>query len=201
MKSSRFSKLRVENLEERTLLAVMAGGAETAVLVAMPTEAATWVVNTLEDPASWDTTDDVLSLREAIERAADGDTVTFDETLAGGTITLNGNQLEINKGIVVDASGLGGITIDADSKSRAINLIVEDGESQVFLTGLKVTGGNAIQGAAILNESGILTLTDCVIAENRSTNQSGGVDNSGTLTMFGCLVIDMSGPVSGTLVP
>ena len=193
MKSSRFSKLRVENLEERTLLAVMAGGAETAVLVAMPTEAATWVVNTLEDPASWDTTDDVLSLREAIERAADGDTVTFDETLAGGTITLNGNQLEINKGIVVDASGLGGITIDADSKSRAINLIVEDGESQVFLTGLKVTGGNAIQGAAILNESGILTLTDCVIAENRSTNQSGGVDNSGTLTMFGCLVIDNVG--------
>ena len=51
MKNSlRFSKLRVETLEERTLLAVMAGVIKQAAELVAPTEATTWVVNTLEDP-------------------------------------------------------------------------------------------------------------------------------------------------------
>ncbi|MBR6481025.1 MAG: hypothetical protein IKT12_04925, partial [Thermoguttaceae bacterium] len=74
-------KLRLESLEDRTLLAVTAGGIEQAAVIA-PTEAVTRVVNTLEDPAEWDTADSVVSLREAIDAAADGDTITFASELA-----------------------------------------------------------------------------------------------------------------------
>lgn len=36
------------------------------------------------------------SLREAIAKAKDGDTIKFDSRLKGKTITLTGGQLEIN---------------------------------------------------------------------------------------------------------
>ncbi|MCR5359729.1 MAG: hypothetical protein K6E55_07595, partial [Thermoguttaceae bacterium] len=68
-------KLRIESLEERTLLAVTAGGMERA--AAAPTGGQIWIVNTPEDPAEWDPADSVVSLREAIDAAADGDTITF----------------------------------------------------------------------------------------------------------------------------
>ena len=66
-------KLRLESLEDRVLLAVTAGGIEPGAEIAKPTEAMTWVVNTLEDPAEWDTADDVVLLREAIDSAQTGD--------------------------------------------------------------------------------------------------------------------------------
>ena len=196
MKSSRFSKLRVENLEERTLLAVMAGGAETAVRTAMPTEAATWVVNTLEDPASWDTTDDVVSLREAIERAADGDTVTFDETLAGGTITLNGSKLKVYCGITIDASVVGGITIDAEEQSGVFNIIGGDSDNPVELIGLIITGGSA---HGIYN-TGVLVIVDSTIAGNTSPLGYGGggiINDGGRISLTACAISDNSSQTIG----
>ena len=187
-------KLRLESLEDRTLLAVTAGAVDSAASLTAPTEAATWAVNTLDDPAEWEANDDVLSLREAIARSAAGDTITFDAALTGGVITLNGTQIEITKPVTVDAADIGGITINADAKSRAISLAMEDPEAPVRLTGLTVTGGNADQGAAILNESGFLTLSGCVITGNRSMGLCGGVYNSGTLAMFECVVSDNTGP-------
>ena len=187
-------KLRLESLEDRTLLAVTAGAVDSTASLAAPTGAATWVVNTLDDPAEWEANDDVLSLREAIARSAAGDTITFDAALTGGVITLNGTQIEITKPVTVDAADIGGITIDADAKSRAISLAVENAEAPVRLAGLTVTGGNADQGAAILNESGFLTLSGCAITGNRSMGLCGGVYNSGTLAMFECVVSDNTGP-------
>lgn len=83
------------------------------------------VVNSLEDVV--DDRDGIITLREAVEvYAADGDTVTFDASLAGGTITLDGSQIEIKKDLTIDARSLydydaskPGITIDCQLKSRA----------------------------------------------------------------------------------
>ena len=127
--------------------------------------------------------DGLISLREAISYAAEGETVTFDEALAGGTITLDGTQLEINKGIAIDASAIGGITIDAGGKSRV--LYVRGGSnSPVSLTALTITGGNANNGGAIFNtSSGSLTLTNSMVTENSVTNYGGGIYNNGTLTV------------------
>ena len=138
----RFSKLRVEDLEERTLLAVIAGGPETAVRTIAPTESATWVVNILEDFLDWTGDDDVVSLREAIGRATTGDTIVFDGSLSGGTIALSGSQLTIPVGITIDASGIGGITIDAAEQSGVLNINGGDPNNPVELIGLTITGGS-----------------------------------------------------------
>ncbi|MBR5414682.1 MAG: hypothetical protein IK105_01970 [Thermoguttaceae bacterium] len=165
-------RLRLESLEERTLLAVTAGLAETAALAA-PTGATNWVVNTADDPSSWSDTDGEVSLREAIGRAQTGDTITFDESLSGDTVTLNGNQFEVNKAITIDATSIGGITIDADGQSRVFYISGGTADTPVNLVALTITGGYAseiwsgtwVGGGGICNE-GVLALTDCTVTGN-----------------------------------
>ena len=176
-------KLRLESLEERTLLAVTAGGFERAAVPAAPTEAVTWVVNTLEDPAEWDTADSVVSLREAIDAAADGDTITFASELAGGTVALSGKQLEVGKAITIDASSVGGITIDADGQSRVFHIKGGSPDAPVTLIGLKITDGYEFNGGGIYF-TGALALTGCTVTRNTAPGKGGGIYNSfGTLTL------------------
>ncbi|MBQ3389012.1 MAG: hypothetical protein IJG60_07360 [Thermoguttaceae bacterium] len=184
MKNSlRFSKLRVENLEDRMLLAVAAGGLETVVRRIAPTESETWVVNTLEDSWDWTADDDVVSLREAIDRSAEGDQIVFDESLAGGTIVLCGDQLKVSTGITIDASSAGGITIDADDRSRIFHIKGGSEDVPVTLIGLKITDGYEFNGGGIYF-TGSLVLTDCTVTRNTALGKGGGIYNSfGTLTL------------------
>lgn len=63
------------------------------------------------------------SLRQAIANAAPNDTVDFDASLDGGTITLGGTQLTINKSLIIDASTLpGGITVSGNNASRVFHI-------------------------------------------------------------------------------
>ena len=55
----------------------------------------TWTVNTTSDTS--DANDMALTLREAIAKAADGDTITFDTSLKGQTITLADVALALSK--------------------------------------------------------------------------------------------------------
>lgn len=48
---------------------------------------------------------DADSLRQAIADVGSGETITFDPSLSGQTITLNG-QLAISKSLTIDASAL-----------------------------------------------------------------------------------------------
>ncbi len=199
-------KLRVESLEERVLLAVAAGGVEQAAVLAAPTEAVTRVVNTLEDPAEWDTADNVVSLREAIDAAADGDTITFASELTGGTVTLSGKQLEVDKAITIDASSVGGITIDAGGESGVITIANRYvGSFDVKLIRLTLTGGYKFRdgygGGAICNLSaGDLFLENCSIVGNTSELFGGGISNlsGGTVTLVNCDISDnFGGSVGG----
>ena len=185
-------KLRIESLEARTLLAVTAGFAETAAPLAAPTEAIPWVVNTTKDPAKWSETDAEVSLREAIDRAAEGDVITFDSSLAGGTIVLYGKQLGIAKGITIDAFSVGGMTINGNSKTRVFNISGGTEEAPVELLGLTITGGSGLTGGGIYC-SGVLNLTNCNILANAASNRGGGIyEASGTLTLTNCAVTDNS---------
>ena len=186
-------KLRLESLEERTLLAVMAGGPGMAVRTIAPTESAVWVVNTLEDPISWDTDDEELSLREAIGSASADDTIVFDDSLAGGTITLNEDKLnagclEIHEGMTIDASSIGGITIDAGGNNRVFCVNGGDSDITVNLINLIITNGKADDGddgGGIYNIFATLTLTNCIV----TGNYGGGICNiSATLTLTNCTV-------------
>jgi Fe-S cluster assembly iron-binding protein IscA len=187
-------KLRMETLEQRSLLAVVAGGAEQTVEFGSgpiaPTEAVTWVVNTTEDPTSWEAGDDQLSLREAIGRAVAGDTITFDSTLAERTITLNGTQLEIGECITIDATGIGGMTIDGNEQSKVLSITGGTVEFPVELIALTITGGKSVSnGGGIANYYGTLTLINCMITGNTASSKGGGIyNNSGTLKLINCTV-------------
>ena len=197
--SPRFSKLRVENLEERTLLAVMAGGLETAVQTVAPTESATWLVNTLEDSWNEDPNDDIVSLREAIDLSADGDRIVFDASLASGTIVLL-DGLEISKGITVDASGVGGITIDGNQKWTCFAISADQTETPVELIGLTITNGKFGHGGGIDFFGGSLNLTNCTITKNYANGNGGGIYQTGTgttLTLTDCIISDNNAQYGG----
>ena len=189
-------KLRLESLEERALLAVTAGGFELAALPE-PAAATAWIVNTLDDAMDWDTADDILSLREAIARAQTGDTITFDDTLAGGTITLCGSELGIYNGITIDASAVGGITIDAGGQSRVIWVNGGNAENPVELISLTITGGWLYNDDGAICNAGTLRLTNVTVRENTAAFNGGGIYNYGTLTLTNTIVTENSAGFGG----
>ena len=179
MVSSR--KLRLESLEERALLAVTAGAVETVAELAAPTAASIWVVNTRDDPTEWSDTDNVVSLREAIGRASEGDTITFDSSLAGGTITLNGTQLEIIKGITIDASSVQGISIRTPTDMEEAIFEVTGGSSDIPVRLVSLTFAPGGYWHAVGN-SGFLEMVNC----SESFGYVTAVSNTGTLLMTDC---------------
>ena len=191
-------KLRIESLEERTLPAVTSGAEESIVRFPAPTGSNTWNVNTLDDQASWDEADSILSLREAIGRAEAGDTINFVSSLKDGSIVLNGTQLEVTKSVTIDAASIGGITIDANGLSRVIYNSGGNKTAPTELVSLTITGGKTTgDGGGIYNNRGTLTLTNSTVSGNRSSDDGGAFYNYGysaVLTLTSCTV---SGNSSG----
>jgi hypothetical protein len=147
-----------------------------------PREAPSTVVTVLQYD-DVDVTDEETSLAEALfysQRDDTPDVVTFDGSLAGGTIMLTGWQMTISHDIMIDASLIGGITIDANDMSRVF--CIKGSETDVSLVNLTVTGGNARSGGGIYNSSGALTLTSTTVNGN-TADEGGGIYNSGTLTL------------------
>ena len=142
-----------------------------------------------------DPTDGLISLREALIYAKPGDTITFDPSMYGKTITLSGEELTIAKNITIDATGMN-ITIDANQKSRVIYI---DEYATVSLVGLTIIGGDATDydywwlryGGGIYN-NGTLTATNCVISGN-TAEYGGGLENWGTAILISCVISENVG--------
>lgn len=159
------------------------------------------VVNSLEDNEN---SDAFVTLREAVAYAnavSGTQTITFDASIAGGTITLGGSEIVITSDIVIDGSGE---IIDGDDQSRIFS--IADGVSaeidDLVLTGgngegdLQTGSGGAIfvageltieQVSVVDNEATIgggiaafghegLYVTDSLISENSATTRASGVD-------------------------
>jgi fibronectin-binding autotransporter adhesin len=168
--------LLVERLEERAMLA-------------------NFVVDTADDNQIPDTK---TTLREAIVAAnASGgdDTITFDASLAGTPIVLDGTQLPTITGNVV-ITGLGAplSTVDAGGQSRVLQVA---SSATVEIVGLTITGGNTnASGGGILN-LGTLIVADSTIAGN-DANIGGGIGNTGgTLTIRNSTLSNNSAVVDG----
>lgn len=98
------------------------------------------------------------SLRYAISCAQPGDTVTFGPGMAGDTVLLTSEMLNLEKSLAISA-GDAEITIDAHSVSRAFEVYVG---YEVVLSGLHIVVGQDMNAAGIYNE-GMLTLIDITI--------------------------------------
>ncbi|MDO4587804.1 MAG: choice-of-anchor Q domain-containing protein [Planctomycetia bacterium] len=146
------------------------------------------VVTTASDIV--DSNDNVLSLREAITIAQDGDIITFDESLFRSIISLNNKELVVSKAIKIDASDLWdyeydqpGITIDAHLRSRIFNVngtMNEDNPQFFSIDSLSMINGiTSYKGGAIIN-SFALNINHSIISSN-STYYGGAIYNTGLL--------------------
>lgn len=154
----------------------------------------TYIVDTLTDDADdalIGSADGQLSLREAINAANSdaafgdaeagssnvADVILFSQALSGGTIALNNGQLSIGDSVIIDASGLN-LTIDAQGDSRIFSIDAAP-TSAVALRGLRLTGGNATLGGAVLvTTAGALAVDQVTFEANGATGgtatQGGG---------------------------
>ena len=132
------------------------------VAVPAPTEL---VVTNLDDSGAG-------SLREALALIADDGTVTFDPSLADGTLTLTSGQLTIDSSVTIDASAAAIVTISAGGASRVIE--VAAGVSAALNDVVIRDGAAAPQGGGILNH-GVLSLHRVVVTDN-TENSAGPAD-------------------------
>lgn len=147
------------------------------------------VVNTLsDDPVGAG----FLTLRDAIGLASvqgsSNQTITFDPSLASGTLQLNGSALEIDdsaNSLTIDGGALN-LTLSGQGTS---NIFTIDTGSTVELDNLTITGGAAANGAGISN-SGTLSIVDSAIRGNTATTSGGGIENlaGGSLSITGSTI-------------
>ena len=146
------------------------------------------MVDTLTDESDGVYSADDLSLREALvlTNANPGtDEITFDASLAGGTIDLALGQLTINGDLVLTGLGADQLTIDAQGDSRVMFVT---GTTTAEISGLTLTGGVMGQGGGLFNNTNATTtLLDVTIEGNTATvgifGAGGGVWNGGNLTI------------------
>lgn len=144
------------------------------------------------------------SLRDAINTAAPGDTITF--TLpAGSTITLTSGPLGINKSLTITGPGANQLTVARSSAGGTANFRIFDifpGPNNVTISGLTITNGNltasgASGGGVLSQSSGVVNFTAVTISNN--TIDSGGAVGGGIASTAGTLNITGS-TISGNTI-
>jgi hypothetical protein len=144
------------------------------------------------------------SLRYEIAQATSKDTIVFDKSLDGATITLTTGEMVINKNLTIKGPGAGLLTItsipwvDSLFTSRPGSRVFEvDGANTTFtLSGLTIgnAGGTTISGyfalpydgwgGGILN-FGNLTLSSCTLSSDSAIDGGGAIANYGNMTVSG----------------
>ena len=155
-------------------------------------EQATHTVNTANDVV--DSTDGVLSLREAVFLANPGDTITFSLFLIAQNINLSA-PLNISQNLItIDGDltndGTPNITIQRAPNTGNFRLFTVDDMNannliSVDIEGVTITGGDAAggNGGGIFNRE-FLTLTSSTVSGNTASLGSGIYNNGGTLNLI-----------------
>jgi large repetitive protein len=135
----------------------------------------TYLVDSLADVVA---SDGAITLREAIEAAntnaivhnapagspTETDIITFDTSLIGGTILLDGMQLNISDDLKIRGLGAEELTIDADGRSCVFHVAAEISVDFVNLT---ITGGYAgSDGGGISANGAAITVMGSVVSGN-----------------------------------
>ncbi|MES2923803.1 MAG: hypothetical protein V4819_19775 [Verrucomicrobiota bacterium] len=150
-----------------------------------------------------------ISLREAVNYAAAGDTITFDPILSGQTIRLTAGQIVVTKSLTIDGSSLGErVTLSGDKtgdgKTADDSRVLRINSGTVTIDSVIITGGymsgtaTGLQGGGIYINSGNCNLTRSIISGNCSQYEGGGIYNQGTLSPYSSAkfpAIPRSGPV------
>ena len=126
------------------------------------------------------------SLRQALADANDGDTINFDSSLNGQTITLTAGQLDVNKSLNITGPGPNQLTVARSSANGTPNFrifLINPGKT-VSISGLTMTNGQPSgnfpddSGGGIYNDHATLTMNNCTLSGN-SAIWGGGIYNAG----------------------
>ncbi len=161
-----------------------------------------WIVDTLVDEDSDGECAVDCTLRDAVDLASSGDTIIFDDAIAGGTITFSGESWEdlkiiIDKDLTIDNSNhVDKITIDGNDISRIFH--VEYG-IEFTLNNLIFENGTG-SGAGIYNDGGVVTILDSLFNDNGSISTSGGaIYNTNQVFVFRTIFANNSGSNGGAI--
>ena len=145
-----------------------------------------------------DPTDELISMREAIAYASEGETVTFAAALAGRTLVLD-SELLIEKSVSVDGEG-NNITLSGDGKVRVIRFLGADGD-EYTISNLTITDGAFTSGAGVYVATGTANIVNCAVVGNTSTKSGGGIYVAGTgaANIVNTLIADNSAQYGGGL--
>jgi predicted outer membrane repeat protein len=129
---------------------------------------------------------DGTSLREALRYASQlpgANTITFDPSLAGQTITLTGGDdsaLTIPDAVTIQGPA-GGITITVPTTASR-RLIAVQSTGSLTVSNVTLTGGRGATGGAILN-SGTLNVSNSTFSNNTVTGEGGAIFSTGSATI------------------
>lgn len=145
------------------------------------------------------------TLREAVQAAAPGDTITFqlnDAGCVGGvcTIQLESGLPNINKDLIIAGTGANSLTIKRNPAAAPFRIFAVLRNTNATISNLTVSGGSDgdFGGGGVVNV-GNLNLTSVVISGNSATNSKGGggIRNSGTLVLRDSTVSENFGDYGG----
>jgi CSLREA domain-containing protein len=141
-------------------------------------------VNTLTDANDGNCTSAMCSLRDAITLGNSNGTadVAFSSNVTG-TISLGSSLPGLSGQFNVIGPGAANLTVSGGGSATVGSVLSVSSGSQVFLSGLTISNGNATSGGGILNR-GTLTVTNSAFTGNSAPGTLGGaIENTGTLTV------------------
>lgn len=147
------------------------------------------------------------SLRQAIIDAASGDTISFKISLSGNnctggacTIMLTSGELLINKNLTISGPGASLLTVQRSGVNGNFRIFdIASGNFNVTISGVSILNGfGPGNGGGILNSIGsTLTVTGCIIFNNTSFTNGGGLANGGTLTITNSTISNNTAYIGG----
>ncbi|RQH27702.1 DUF4347 domain-containing protein [Okeania hirsuta] len=129
--------------------------------------------------------DNIVTLRAAIEEAnafPGENTIEFESSLSGQTITLSNVELDITSNIIINGLGANNLTISGNNASRIFDIQ----ESTVTINDLAIADGFVFgeeEGGGIRNIGGIVTVNNSTIRNSQGFNGGGISNRDGVLTV------------------
>jgi len=117
------------------------------------------------------------SLRDTIAAAQNGDTLVFDPSLNGQTITLTSGELAFNQSLNIQGPGADQLAISGNNAGRVFDLTGSGAD--VTIAGLAITNGLATQGGGIDNAASNLTLEGVTLSNDQAVGLPGGPGQGG----------------------
>ncbi|MBQ8363705.1 MAG: hypothetical protein IJX36_07245, partial [Thermoguttaceae bacterium] len=140
---------------------------------------------------------DVLTLEDGSERIYKegltvyeavtlGTTITFEAGLAAGVVELERGEITVERAVTLDATTIGGLTIDAGDASRVFNVDMyreNSATASAYFAGLTIQNGAAEDGGLIyVAEGSSLKIADSTLKSATAT-RGGAVFNAGAFSI------------------